>query len=660
MVGALGLLGCTGDSAGSDGGGSETVGEDSFGDGTDGALTCDTPQLFIDRCGGSICHAKGESTAASLDLTSAGVEQRVSGVPGSNCSGLLANPASPEDSLLYLKVGDAPGCGSRMPVNGDPLSQGEMDCLRDWISGLLPPGAADTGSEDPTDGEPFVCDPGSVESCYDGLPETLNVGICAAGERTCNNDGQTWGPCQGQTTPQGEDCFTVNVDEDCDGLMPECSELWSHSFGNPLSQSISSADVDSLGNVYALGDFEGDVSFGGPPLTATGEKADLVLAKFDLYGNPKWSKRYGDSSNQYPAKIIVDAQDNLIIVARIYGHLDFGGGELTGKGAADVVVAKLDSDGNHIWSDSYGDLDPDRSERVAVDSLGNVLLTGTFTGQVDYGSGMFESAGMRDAFVVKLDADTGAHVFSRQIGGPGDDYGFGIDADASNNVVIVGRFQESIPLGGGMDSAGERDIYMAKLSPLGAVQWSKRFGGPGDDGAHDVKVRDQTGEIVMVGFMADTVNFGGGDLVSAGERDIFLVTLDQNGDHVWSKRFGDETDQFTSNYEINTWMSLALDPAGNIYLGGALLGSASFGGATISASGANPDVFFAKLSAGGNLMSNNRFGGIGTDIGLDISIADNGYVVLAGRSFGSSVDFGVSGKVQNHGLDDGFIVKLMP
>ncbi|KIG15568.1 cell surface protein [Enhygromyxa salina] len=628
--------------------------------GSDGSLACDTPQLFIDRCGGSICHSNGESTAASLDLTSPGVESRVSGVPGTNCSGLLANPASPEDSLLYIKVDDAPSCGSRMPVNGTPLDEGEMDCLRDWISGLLPPGAADTGSEDPTEGPVGLCDPGSTEDCYSGTPATLNVGICVGGVRTCANSGEAWGPCEGEVTPQGEDCFTETVDEDCDGQMPACTELWSRSFGNPLSQSLSSAAVDSLGNVYALGDFEGAVSFGGQPLVATGEKADLVLAKFDLYGNPQWSKRYGDSSNQYPAKIIVDADDNLIVVARIYGHLDFGGGELTGKGAADVVIAKLDSDGNHIWSNSYGDLDPDRAERVAVDSQGNVLLTGTFTGQVDYGSGMFESAGMRDAFVVKLDGDNGAHVFSRQIGGPGDDYGFGIDADANNNVVIAGRFQDSIPLGGGMDSAGERDIYLAKLSPLGAVQWSKRFGGSGDDEVHDVKVRDQTGDIVMTGSMSETVSFGGSDLVSAGLRDIFLVTLDSSGDHVWSKRFGDAEDQFAVTYAINTWLTLTLDAAGNIYLGGALYGSASFGGAMLTAASMNPDVFFAKLTSGGDLMANNRFGGIGTDIGLDISVTSTGYVVMAGRSFASYVDFGVSGMVQNAGLDDGFIVKLMP
>jgi hypothetical protein len=266
---------------------------------------------------------------------------------------------------------------------------------------------------------------------------------------------------------------------------------------------------------------------------------------------------------------------------------------------------------------------------------------------------------MRDAFVVKLNANTGAHMFAMQIGGTGDDYGFGIDADANDNVVIAGRFQDSIPLDGGLDSAGSRDIYVAKLTPLGAVLWSDSFGGSGDDGVHDLKVRDQTGEIVMTGFMSESMSFGGPNLISAGMRDIFLATLDANGGHVWSKRFGDAGDQFTATQELNTWLSLALDSNGDVYLAGALYGTASFGGADLSA-GMNPDIFFAKFNAAGDLQANDRFGGTGTDIGLDIALTPTGYVILSGRSFGSAINFGPSGTVMNQGSDDAFVVKLLP
>ncbi len=618
-------------------------------------LECNIPRLFEERCGGSICHSAGESTAAGLDLTSPGVEERVAGVPGSSCTGLLADPAAPEASLLFQKVADAPTCGARMPINGEPLTTDEQTCLRDWISGLV----SGTADDDTGDGSCVgcVCEPDTVEDCYSDIPDTLNVGICVGGMHTCEPDGLSWGACEGEVIPHGENCFTAE-DENCDGTTPDCTELWSLAFGDELSQTIRSAAVDSEGNVYSLGDFEGLVSFGGDPLLATPSKADISLAKHDRYGNPVWSRRYGDSSNQYGAKILVDAQGNLIVLGRIFGKADFGGGELKGEGAGDLIIVKLDSDGNHIWSRSYGDKDPDRAERIVVDSQGDVILTGSFTTAVDYGSGTFTSAGMRDAFVLKLDGATGAHVFSRQIGGVGDDYGVGVGVDANDNVVIAGRFQDTIDLGGDLTSSGGSDIYVAKLSPIGAPLWSESFGGDGEDGAHDLAVASDTSNIVLLGYMSETVDFGGDPLVSAGMRDIFVATLDPDGGHLWSERYGDAQDQFTSNNEANIWMTLALGSDGEIYFSGALVGEIDIDGVKLASSGINPDVFYVRMAADGSYLGGNRYGGNGTDIGLDIRIAPGGQVIVAGRTFASGIDFGPSGRIETRGDADGFLAQL--
>ena len=59
----------------------------------------------------------------------------------------------------------------------------------------------------------------------------------------------------------------------------------------------------------------------------------------------------------------------------------------------------------------------------------------------------------------------------------------------------------------------------------GAGRCAQPVCGAGEDGPHDLLALPD-GNFTMVGFMADTMNFGGPDLVSAGERDIFLATLD--------------------------------------------------------------------------------------------------------------------------------------
>jgi hypothetical protein len=613
-------------------------------------LQCDIPQLFQDSCGGSICHGAGESTAAGLDLTSPGVENRVSGAPGISCMGILADPAAPESSLLYSKVAEGPTCGARMPLNGEPLTEDELGCMRDWISGLLPP----TGDDDC---EACVCEPGVTEDCYNGPEGTADIGMCASGSHTCQTSGMGWTACEGEVGPLGEDCFTTDIDEDCDGAMPECSEVWARGFGNDQNQAMRSVAVDSAGNIYALGDFEGAVGFGGDPLTATPTKADLVVTKHDPYGNPIWARRFGDSSNQYGGKMIIDADDNLVFTGRIYGSVDLGGGPLASKGAGDLLIVKLDSEGEHVWSHVFGDKDPERAERLVFDSEGDVILTGTFTTAIDFGGGTMVTKGMRDAFVLELDGATGNHVFSRQLGGPGDDYGFGIDVDVDGNLMIAGRFQDSLTIADELTSAGGRDIYLAKLDSFGEPLWSRSFGGPGEDEVHDLQLQP-TGEIVLVGGMAETMSFGGPDLVANGGRDIFVATLDAMGNHVWSMRTGDGLDQFTSTFEVNSWLTLALAPNGSIHVGGSLIGTISLDGNLLTSTGMNSDMFYFTLAADGSFVGGSSYGGTNTDLGLDLVLAGPGHAAIAGRSYGTEIDLGPAGRITNHGNGDGFIVKL--
>ena len=67
-------------------------------------------------------------------------------------------------------------------------------------------------------------------------------------------------------------------------------------------------------------------------------------------------------------------------------------------------------------------------------------------------------------------------------------------------------------------------------------QWSQSFGDSLVDEGAAVAV-DASGNVLVTGFFSGTVDFGGGSLVSAGGREIFLAKYDGNGAHVWSQRF---------------------------------------------------------------------------------------------------------------------------
>jgi hypothetical protein len=65
---------------------------------------------------------------------------------------------------------------------------------------------------------PCPCAPGTTKMCYDGPPNTLNVGVCKAGTSTCNAAGSEWGPCVGEVLPSPQLC--MGQDNDCDGNGP--------------------------------------------------------------------------------------------------------------------------------------------------------------------------------------------------------------------------------------------------------------------------------------------------------------------------------------------------------------------------------------------------------------------------------------------------------
>jgi hypothetical protein len=89
--------------------------------------------IFQPQCGNSGCHG-AVAPQQNLDLVSAGVAARVVGVSGTECSGVLANPASPETSLLYTKLSSHPPCGAQMPLAATALSSADMACVLAWIA----------------------------------------------------------------------------------------------------------------------------------------------------------------------------------------------------------------------------------------------------------------------------------------------------------------------------------------------------------------------------------------------------------------------------------------------------------------------------------------------------------------------------------------------
>ncbi|HWN72005.1 MAG TPA: hypothetical protein VNM90_30405 [Haliangium sp.] len=529
-------------------------------------------------------------------------------------------------------------------------------------------------------------DIGATESCFSAASMLKATGICKEGTRTCEPTptASYWGPCVDEIIPQPERCDTLDIDEDCNGARPACSETWSFALATAATnQAARSVAVDSQDNVIVAGDFglyrepdsgappgglpNGKIDLGGGPLTSAGAedgfyKDDVFLAKYDKSGNHLWSQRFGDTSNQTSTQVIVDADDNVILLGRAFGKIDFGNGViLDAAGTDDIFVAKFNgATGAVSWSIILGGIDPDRAERLAVDSDGDIWVAGTFTGSATFGNkGPFQSTGVRDGIVLEIDGESAAVRTAIPFGGgatdamnnkSGDNYGFGIGVYTDNStgtpqdfIYVTGHFSSTMRIGTGpqLTSAGSTDIFIAKLDAAGNHVWSQAFGSPLEDVAHDLVIDPTDGSVAFTGFFQGSIDFGDGEITSAGSNDIFLAKLDADGGHLFSKAYGDAADQRGfGSFKSNTWTALDIDAEGNIYLGGPLVGSANFGPSPIVSPGEEKmDAFIAKFDAVGNHLYSNRYGDTGTQIALDLAVANSGHVLLVGRFYSSTLVF---------------------
>ncbi len=198
----------------------------------------------------------------------------------------------------------------------------------------------------------------------------------------------------------------------------------------------------------------------------------------------------------------------------------------------------------------------------------------------------------------------------------------GVAADCEGNVIIVGDFWGSVDFGGGnLVSAGDRDVFVAKFGRGGEHIWSRRFG----DEAEQVGVgvaADDNGGIFLASAFAGGLDVGSKKLVSRGRYNVGLVKLDKHGEHLWSQSFGDQ------NYHVPE--CTAVSPSGAIIIAGRFKGTIDFGGGDIISASKQTDIFLAKFSPDGDYMWARRVGGPFEQQTRSLAVDARGNICLAG------------------------------
>ncbi|MBC7447920.1 MAG: SBBP repeat-containing protein [Hymenobacteraceae bacterium] len=348
------------------------------------------------------------------------------------------------------------------------------------------------------------------------------------------------------------------------------------------------------------------------------------------------------SGGGLPGRPAVDAAGNVLTTGSFVGSARFGNTTLMTP-TVNAFVAKLTRAGVYEWAASatIAALGTGRATGVttATDSAGNVYVTGTFSGTIQFDSVSLTESGnsglYTDVFVAKL-SPAGAWQWAVRAGGLRNEVPTALAIDARGAVYLTGNFVGPAAFGDTtLTGAGAADVFVAKLSREGAWQWATSAGGTGYDSGAGLTV-DTAGNAYVTGTFARfgrTALFGRTTLTSVGEADAFVARLSSAGAWSWAVRAGGTSD------ESGRSLTLASDSTGDLLVLGDFTGVATFGTTLLRSVGAQ-DIFVARLTTTGTWRWATEAGGRGTDRSSQLVVDRQGQAYVAGDFAGSTIIFG--------------------
>jgi uncharacterized protein (TIGR03437 family) len=336
-------------------------------------------------------------------------------------------------------------------------------------------------------------------------------------------------------------------------------------------------------------------------------------------------------------------------------------------GATDIFVAKYSPGGQLVYATYLGGNGEDTAFGIAVDSSGNVYLTG-YTSSADFPitSGAYQGGyrgGSLDAFLVKLNAAGNALVYSTYLGGAGEDIGYGITLDATNEPVIAGSTASlNFPVTGGAYATtyagGVTDGFVVRFNAAGtSLVYSTYLGGAGEDAAYGVAL-DTHGNAYLTGY-TESADFpitpGALQTTTAGGYDAFVTAINATGNALVYSTFLGGTDG-------DFGFGIATDSSANAYITGYTTSPdyPTTAGAFQVAKRAGYDAVLTKLSPAGSLLYSSYLGGSGDDFGFAVAVDAAQNVYVTGET--SSTDLPLVNPIQAAlaGPVNAFIAQVNP
>ena len=330
---------------------------------------------------------------------------------------------------------------------------------------------------------------------------------------------------------------------------------------------------------------------------------------------------------------------------------------------------------DYFGTTTFGDTSIEIPYRSAMDSQGNVYSAGIYSATITVGStSVTWAGGNADGFLTKFDID-GNPIWVKGFGGQADDVALDVAVDANDNLYITGYFQGAGALAFDADPGPgvflleqpapflSRDCFIIKLDSNGDFVWAKQVSNPAAVANEDSKsIEVDSAGNVYIGGSFNYADFDPDPIAEhilfstngGASRDGFLLKLDTDGNFVWVKTF--------ASTGIVQVVDMEFDTNEDLLLTGRFRNTVDLdpnAGTAPFTSNGNDDMFMAKLSADGDFIWGNSFGGSGNDFASTIKNLPSG--IYLGGEFIGTVDLDPSAGVNTFvslGFSDAFLSKF--
>jgi hypothetical protein len=364
-------------------------------------------------------------------------------------------------------------------------------------------------------------------------------------------------------------------------------------------------------------------------------------------------------------ELLIEPSGNLITIGTFTGTVDFDPGPNTytmTAAATHMYIRKLDAQGNFMWAKQVGGNLKISLFDSALDPSGNILITGTYEGTVDFNPETavynLTADNDRDIFTLKLKSD-GTFWWAASTGGNWQDWGISVTSDNAGNVYTAGYFSQIVDFNPGPGThtldAQNGSGYIQKLNSNGSFAWVCQSLGS----AIPSCIRgDASGNLYVTGHFNGSACFTSSvssvclNTSTVNGTDAFVLKLNSSGTFQWAKQI--------SGVDEQKGLQLCLDPSGNIYSTGVFKGTADFdpGPSTFTLSGGWMDLYVTKFSSSGNFIWAVKADG--TSGGSPRSITSDASGVYSCGDFVGTFDFDPGSGTYNllANSTDGYIWKL--